>query len=321
MNESYKKAGVDVEAGYRCVELMKESVKSTYTKGVLGGIGGFGGMFEPNLTGIKRPVLVSGTDGVGTKLKLAFLLGKHDTVGIDCVAMCVNDILCAGAAPLFFLDYIVCERVVPEVIAAVVGGIANGCRQAGAALIGGETAEHPGCFPEDEYDLVGFCTGLLDYENRVDNSTICPGDVLLGIPSSGLHSNGFSLYRKVFPNPSAELALEMLTPTKIYVREISALREKVTLKGLANITGGGWVENIPRILPNGLQAEMNAGAVDVPEIFLRIMRDGNIPKEDMYCTANMGVGMVACVSPEDAEKTDYPVIGRVSEGQRKIVLW
>ncbi|MCL2817986.1 MAG: phosphoribosylformylglycinamidine cyclo-ligase, partial [Clostridiales bacterium] len=251
----------------------------------------------------------------------AFLLDKHDTVGIDCVAMCVNDILCVGAVPLFFLDYIVCEKVVPEVIASVVGGIADGCRQAGAALIGGETAEHPGCFPEDEYDLVGFCTGLLDYEKRVDSSTIRPGDVLLGIPSSGLHSNGFSLYRKVFPSPSTELALEMLTPTKIYVNEIAALREKVTLKGLSNITGGGWVENIPRMLPDGLQAEMNAGAVAVPDIFLRIMREGGIPKEDMYCTANMGIGMVACVSAEDAEKTEYPVIGRVSEGSKKITLW
>jgi phosphoribosylformylglycinamidine cyclo-ligase len=321
MNESYKSAGVDVEAGYRSVELMRESVKSTYTKGVLGGIGGFGGMFEPNISGMKRPVLVSGTDGVGTKLKLAFMLDKHDTVGIDCVAMCVNDILCAGASPMYFLDYIVCEKVVPEVVAAVVGGIAEGCRQAGAALIGGETAEHPGCFPENEYDLVGFCTGILDYDKKIDGSTIQPGDALVGLPSSGLHSNGFSLYRKIFPEPSAELALEMLTPTRIYADEIAALREKVTLKGLANITGGGWVENIPRILPDGLQAVMDVNAAPVPEIFLRIMREGKIPREDMYCTANMGIGMVAALSPEDAEKAGYPVIGRVAVGPGKIKLW
>jgi phosphoribosylformylglycinamidine cyclo-ligase len=321
LNESYKKSGVDVEAGYRSVELMRESVKSTFTKGVLGGFGGFGGMFEPDLSGMKRPVLVSGTDGVGTKLMLAFRLDKHDTVGIDCVAMCVNDILCAGASPMFFLDYIVCEKVVPERIASVVSGIAEGCRQAGAALVGGETAEHPGCFPEDEYDLAGFCTGIVDYEKRIDGSSIRPGDVLIGLPSSGLHSNGFSLYRKVIPNPSEELALEMLTPTRIYVKEVAALREKVRLKGLANITGGGWVENIPRILPAGLEAVMDVKTVAVPEIFLRIMREGNIPREDMYCTANMGVGMVACVAPEDAERSGYPVIGRVAEGSRKIKLW
>jgi phosphoribosylformylglycinamidine cyclo-ligase len=210
--------------------------------------------------------------------------------------------------------------VVPEQIAAIVSGIAEGCRQAGAALLGGETAEHPGCFPENEYDLAGFCTGIVDYEKRIDTSTIQPGDVLLGIPSSGIHSNGFSLYRKVIPNPSEELALEMLTPTRIYVKEIAALRGKVTLKGLANITGGGWVENIPRILPAGLEAVMDTGAVAVPEIFLRIMRDGKIPEEDMYCTANMGIGMVACVPPEDADKSGYPVIGRVAEGTGKIVL-
>ncbi|MCL1806171.1 MAG: phosphoribosylformylglycinamidine cyclo-ligase [Oscillospiraceae bacterium] len=321
MNLSYKNAGVDVEAGYRAVELMKESVRSTYTKGVLGGIGGFGGLFEPDLAGMKRPVLVSGTDGVGTKLKLAFQLDKHDTVGIDCVAMCVNDILCAGAAPLFFLDYIVCEKVIPERVASVVSGIAEGCKQAGAALLGGETAEHPGCFPENEYDLVGFCSGIVDYEKRIDGSTIRPGDVLVGLPSSGLHSNGFSLYRKVYPFPSAELMLEMLTPTRIYVNDIAALREKVTVKGLANITGGGWIENIPRMLPGGLEAVMRPDAVPVPEIFQRIMRDGDVPPEDMYNTANMGVGMVACLSPEDAEQAGYPVIGRVAEGSRKITLW
>lgn len=320
MNEAYKNAGVDVEAGYSAVNLMKESVRSTFTKGVLGDIGSFGGMFEPDLSGIKRPVLVSGTDGVGTKLKLAFLLDKHDTIGIDCVAMSANDVACAGAAPLFFLDYIVTDRIVPERIASVVSGIAEGCRKAGAALVGGETAEHPGAFPENEYDLAGFCVGLCDYENRIDGSTIRPGDVLIGLPSSGLHSNGFSLYRKVFPNPSEELALEMLTPTRIYVRDIAELRSRVTVKGIAHITGGGWVENIPRMLPEGLQAEVQTKAVPIPEIFQRVVRDGKIPLEDMYCTGNMGVGLVACVSAEDAEKSGYPVIGQVTEGSRKIIL-
>jgi phosphoribosylformylglycinamidine cyclo-ligase len=321
MNQSYKNAGVDVEAGYRSVELMKESVRSTFTKGVLSDIGGFGGFFEPDLTGLKRPVLVSGTDSVGTKVMLAFELDKHDTVGIDCVAMCANDILCDGAVPLFFLDYIATGKIIPEKIAAIVSGVAEGCRQAGAALIGGETAEMPGVYGEDEYDLVGFCTGIVDYEKRIDGSGIKPGDALIGLPSSGLHSNGFSLWRKILHSPSAGLALEMLTPTRIYVRDIAALREKVTVKGLSNITGGGWVENIPRMLPEGLEAVMNIKAIEIPGIFKRIMKDGDIPLEDMYCTGNMGVGMVACVSPGDAEKSGYPVIGRVAEGSRKIVLW
>jgi phosphoribosylformylglycinamidine cyclo-ligase len=311
---------VDIEAGYRGVELMRESVRSTFTKGVLGDLGGFGGMFEPDLTGMKRPVLVSGTDSVGTKLMLAFLLDKHDTVGIDCVAMCANDVVCAGAAPLFFLDYIGCGRNVPERIAELVKGVADGCRQAGAALVGGETAELPGLYAEEEYDLVGFCTGLVDYDKRIDGSTIRPGDVLIGLPSSGLHSNGFSLYRKVFPNPSTELALEMLTPTRIYVKDVAALRERAAVKGLAHITGGGWIENIPRMLPGGLEAVMDTKAVPVPEIFQRVMKDGGIPMEDMYNTSNMGVGLVACVSAEDAEKAGYPVIGRVAEGGRQIVM-
>ncbi|MDR1669599.1 MAG: phosphoribosylformylglycinamidine cyclo-ligase [Oscillospiraceae bacterium] len=321
MNETYKKAGVDVEAGYRGVELMRESVRSTYTKGVLGDIGGFGGMFEPDIAGVKRPVLVSGTDSVGSKLKLAFLLDKHDTVGIDCVAMCANDIICAGASPLFFLDYIGCGKNIPERVAELVRGVAEGCRQAGAALVGGETAELPGLYDENEYDLVGFCVGMTDYEKRIDGSSVRPGDLLVGLPSSGLHSNGFSLYRKVFANPAPELALEMLTPTRIYVKDVAELRERAAVKGLANITGGGWIENIPRLLPPGLEAVMDIKAVPVPEIFQRLMKDGNVPLEDMYNTANMGIGLVACVSPEDAEKAGYPVIGRVSEGSRKIVLW
>ncbi|MCL2004396.1 MAG: phosphoribosylformylglycinamidine cyclo-ligase [Oscillospiraceae bacterium] len=321
MNQSYKDAGVDVEAGYRGVELMRESVRSTFTKGVLGDIGGFGGMFEPDLTGMKHPVLVSGTDSVGTKLKLAFMLDKHDTVGVDCVAMCANDVLCAGATPLFFLDYIGCGKNVPERIAELVSGVAEGCRQAGAALIGGETAELPGLYAEDEYDLVGFCTGVVDYESRLDPSQIRPGDALLGLPSSGLHSNGFSLYRKIFPNPSRELALEMLTPTRIYVSDVAALRQRVAVKGLAHITGGGWIENIPRMLPGGMTAVMNPRAVETPEIFKRVMQDGRVPLEDMYNTANMGVGLVACVAPQDAEKAGFPVIGTVAEGARKITLW
>ena len=320
MNQAYKNAGVDLEAGYQSVRLMRESVRSTFTKGVLGDIGGFGGFFEPDLTGLKRPVLVSGTDSVGTKVMLAFELDKHDTVGIDCVAMCANDILCDGAAPLFFLDYIATGKVVPEKIASIVAGVAEGCRQAGAALVGGETAEMPGVYGESEYDLVGFCVGLVDYQKRIDGRLIRPGDTLIGLPSSGLHSNGFSLYRKVLSNPSRELALEMLTPTRIYVRDVAALRERVTVKGLANITGGGWIENIPRMLPDGLEAVMDVKAVPVPDIFRRVMKDGNVPLEDMYNTANMGIGMVACVPPGDAEKAGYPVIGRVAEGGRQIVL-
>ncbi len=321
MNESYKNAGVDVEAGYRGVELMRESVRSTYTKGVLGDLGGFGGLFEPDITGVNRPVLVSGTDSVGTKLKLAFMLDKHDTVGIDCVAMCANDVACAGASPLFFLDYIGCGKNLPERVAELVRGVAEGCRQAGAALVGGETAELPGLYAENEYDLVGFCVGMVDYENRIDGSTIRPGDKLVGLPSSGLHSNGFSLYRKVLENASHDVLEEMLTPTRIYVKDIAALRERVTVKGLAHITGGGWIENIPRMLPEGLEAVMDVSAAPVPEIFRRVMKEGKIPLEDMYNTANMGVGLVACVSAEDAEKAGYPVIGRVAEGARKIVLW
>ena len=321
MNKSYRDSGVDVEAGYKAVELMKKSVQSTFTKGVIGGIGGFGGLFEPDFSGMKRPVLVSGTDGVGTKLKLAFSLDKHDTVGIDCVAMCANDVACAGAAPMFFLDYIACGKNVPERIAAIVAGVAEGCRQAGAALIGGETAEMPGFYPEDEYDLAGFCVGIVDYERRIDGGAIRPGDLLCAMASSGVHSNGFSLYRKIFPNPSSELALELLIPTKIYVRDLAELRARVEIKGVAHITGGGWIENIPRMLPAGLEAVMERGALPVPEIFGKIMRDGNIPELDMYNTCNMGAGLVVALSPADAEKSGLPVIGRVAEGGRGIVLW
>lgn len=315
MNKSYRDAGVDIEAGYNAVELMKQSVRSTFTKGVLGDIGGFSGLFEPDFTAMSRPVLVSGTDGVGSKIQLALALDKHDTVGIDCVAMSANDVACSGATPLFFLDYIVTDRIVPERIASVVSGIAEGCRQAGAALIGGETAEHPGCFPENEYDLAGFCVGMVDFNKRIDGSTIREGDVLVGLPSSGVHSNGFSLYRKIFNVRDDALWLELLTPTKIYVNDIAELRRRVAVKGLAHITGGGWIENIPRMLPDGLRAVMDKSAIPVPEIFKKIMRDGNIPEEDMYNTANMGVGLVACVSADEAEKAGYPVIGKVEQGE------
>ncbi len=319
MNQSYAQSGVDVEAGYEAVKLMKTHVESTYIKGVLGAFGGFGGQFEPDLSGFAHPVLVSGTDGVGTKLKMAFLADKHDTVGIDCVAMCANDVACVGARPLFFLDYIACGKNVPERIAAIVAGVAEGCRQAGAALIGGETAEHPGLMPEDEYDLAGFCVGLVDRDKRIDGSAITPGDVLLGLPSSGVHSNGFSLIRRLFPAPDSGLLMELLTPTRIYVQDLQALTQLVTVKGAAHITGGGWIENIPRMLPRGLTARMSPH--DAPELFARLQRQGNITRDDMYNTFNMGVGMVVCVSRDQAERAGYPVIGEVVEGTKGIELW
>ncbi len=321
MSENYAGAGVDVEAGYKAVRLMKAHVESTFTKGVLGGFGGFGGMFEPDFSGLSRPVLVSGTDGVGTKLKLAIMAGKHDTIGIDCVAMCVNDVVCSGAMPLFFLDYIACGKNVPERIASIVSGIAEGCRQAGAALIGGETAEHPGCMPEDEYDLAGFCVGIVDYDSRIDGSRIRPGDVLVGLPSSGVHSNGFSLVRKLFPKPDESMLYELLTPTKIYVSAVKELASKVDVKGAAHITGGGWIENIPRMLPEGLCAEMYDNSAREPVIFRRLQRKGDISRDDMYNTFNMGIGMAVCVSETQAELSGYPVIGRITEGSGSIRLW
>ena len=314
-SESYKQAGVDVTAGYESVELMKDSVQRTHTSEVLGGIGGFGGLLAPNLTGMKEPVLVSGTDGVGTKIKLAFLLDKHDTVGIDCVAMCVNDVICCGARPMLFLDYIATGKNFPEKIATIVSGVAEGCVQAGCALIGGETAEHPGLMPEDEYDLAGFTVGVVDKEKILDVTAQKPGDVLIALASSGVHSNGFSLVRKVLDVEHADLTAPveelggkglgevLLTPTKIYVKPILKLLEEVKVKGIAHITGGGFYENIPRAIAPGLSAKINREDVRVLPIFDYIAKKGNIPVRDMFNTFNMGVGMTVCVAPEDADKT------------------
>ena len=312
-SESYAAAGVDITAGYRAVELMKSHIASTMTKGVCSDIGGFGGLFELDLEGITRPVLVSGTDGVGTKLKIAFLMDKHDTVGIDCVAMCVNDIICAGARPLFFLDYIACGKNVPEKIADIVKGVAEGCVQAGAALIGGETAEMPGFYPIDEYDLAGYSTGVVDKSKIINNKTMKAGDVIIALPSSGVHSNGFSLVRKVLDvenadikSPVAELGGKsigetLLTPTRIYVKPVLALMEKVQVKGISHITGGGFYENIPRSIPDGLGAKIAKSEVKVLPIFKLIAEKGNISERDMFNTFNMGVGMSIVVSAEDAE--------------------
>ncbi|MBR3391547.1 MAG: phosphoribosylformylglycinamidine cyclo-ligase [Firmicutes bacterium] len=309
---SYKAAGVDITAGYRAVELMRSHVERTLTPGVVGGLGGFGGLFRPDLSGVAKPMLVSGTDGVGTKLRLAFLLDKHDTVGIDCVAMCVNDVICAGAAPLFFLDYIACGKNDPERIAAIVKGVAEGCVQAGCALIGGETAEMPGFYPEDEYDLAGFAVGLADEDKMVDHSTMQPGDVILALPSSGVHSNGFSLVRRVFDvekrdltqyidELGAPLGETLLTPTRIYVKPVLELLKEVPVRGLAHITGGGFFENIPRCLRPGLAARIEKSAVAVPPIFRLIQQEGGIPERDMFNTFNMGVGMVAVVPETQAD--------------------
>lgn len=313
-SESYAAAGVDITAGYRAVELMKGHIARTMTSGVCSDVGGFGGLFEPDLSGIKKPVLVSGTDGVGTKLKLAFIMDKHDTVGIDCVAMCVNDIICCGARPLFFLDYIACGKNVPERIARIVSGVAEGCVQSGAALIGGETAEMPGFYPENEYDLAGFSVGLVDRDAIIDNSSICPGDVLIALPSSGVHSNGFSLVRKVFDVEKQDIKTPLealggrsigetlLTPTKIYVKPMLELFKAVRVKGVSHITGGGFYENIPRSIPDGLGAVIDRAAVRVLPVFELIEKTGNIPERDMFNTFNMGVGMSLIVSPQEADK-------------------
>jgi len=311
-SDSYKEAGVDVTAGYKAVELMKSHVSKTMTSGVLSGLGGFGGLFAPDLSGIKEPVLVSGTDGVGTKLKLAFLLDKHDTVGIDCVAMCVNDVICCGARPLFFLDYIAVGKNVPEKVATIVSGVAEGCLQSGSALIGGETAEMPGFYPVDEYDLAGFSVGVVDKSKILDPTSQKAGDVLIALPSSGVHSNGFSLVRKVFDVEHADLRKyydelggtlgeTLLTPTKIYVKPILSLLEKVNVKSISHITGGGFYENIPRSLPEGIYAKIDRNAVRVLPIFNVIAKEGNIPERDMFNTFNMGVGMCVCVDRNDVD--------------------
>lgn len=312
-SNAYKSAGVDITAGYKAVELMKAHIARTLTSGC-SDIGGFGGMFELDMTGIERPVLVSGTDGVGTKLKLAFLTDKHNTIGIDCVAMCVNDVICCGAKPLFFLDYIACGKNNPEKIAEIVSGVAEGCVQSGAALIGGETAEMPGFYPENEYDLAGFSVGVVDKSKVVDNKSIKDGDVIIALPSSGVHSNGFSLVRKIFDvennkellSPSSELggssiAETLLTPTKIYVKPMLALFDKVVVKGVSHITGGGFYENISRSIPDGLGAKIEKSAVKILPIFSLIGKTGNVDERDMFNTFNMGVGMTVVVAKEDAD--------------------
>ena len=340
-SDSYKAAGVDVTAGYRAVELMKSHVAKTLTSNVLTGLGGFGGLFELDLTGINKPVPVSGTDGVGTKLKLAFLLDKHDSVGIDCVAMCVNDIICCGAKPLFFLDYIACGKNIPEKIAGIVSGVAEGCIQSGCALIGGETAEMPGFYPVDEYDLAGFSVGVVDKDKILDSTTQKSGDILIALPSSGVHSNGFSLVRKVFDVENADLnrtfdeldgkslGETLLTPTKIYVKPMLALMEQITVKSVSHITGGGFYENIPRSLKKGMTAKIERNAVNVLPIFNLISKVGNIPERDMFNTYNMGVGMCISVDKNDADKAlsilrangeNAYIIGELTEGSESIVI-
>lgn len=339
-SESYKAAGVDVTAGYRAVELMKSHVARTTTPGVLSGLGGFGGLFCPDLTGMKEPVLVSGTDGVGTKLRLAFLMDRHDTIGIDCVAMCVNDVICGGAQPLFFLDYLAVGKNQPEKIEKIVAGVAEGCVQSGCALVGGETAEMPGFYPEDEYDLAGFCVGMVDRSKIIDGSQMQAGDVILGLASSGVHSNGFSLVRKVFRLETGNverhveelgrtLGEELLTPTKIYVKSVLNLQKNCNVKAVSHITGGGFYENIPRMMKEGMTAKIEKAALPSLPIFHLLQSVGNIPEHDMFNTFNMGVGMCIVVSREEADKaaallreageTVY-VIGQVEQGTEGVVL-
>ena len=340
-SESYAAAGVDITAGYRAVELMKKHIAKTMTSGVVSDIGGFGGLFALDLGEFSHPVLVSGTDGVGTKLKLAFLMDKHDTVGIDCVAMCVNDIICSGARPLFFLDYIACGKNVPEKIAAIVSGVAEGCVQAGCALVGGETAEMPGFYPVDEYDLAGFSVGAVNKEDIIDNKTMKAGDVMLALPSSGVHSNGFLLVRRVFDVENADIQSPvaslggksvgetLLTPTKIYVKPVMALLSKVAVKGISHITGGGFYENIPRSIPDGLGAKIEKSAVRVLPIFDLIAKKGGIPERDMFNTFNMGVGMSVVVDKNDVDTAlavlrehgeDAYVLGEIVESDEKVSL-
>jgi phosphoribosylformylglycinamidine cyclo-ligase len=333
-NDSYKSAGVDVNAGYKAVELMKKHVKKTHTLGVFEGLGGFGGLFTPDLRGMWQPTLVSGTDGVGTKLKIAQLLDKHDTVGIDLVAMCVNDIICCGAKPLFFLDYISCGKNIPEKTESIVKGIADGCLQAECALIGGETAEHPGSYAdENDYDLAGFCVGIVD-KPRIIGKNAEIGEVLIGLASSGVHSNGFSLIRKIFADAlknvevNYSLCETLMTPTQIYVEPILSLIAQIEVKGIANITGGGFYENIPRCLPEGLSAEIDKSSYEIPDIFAQIAQAGKIPERDMYSTFNMGIGMVVVVSPDNAKEAitildnngikAYP-IGEIIKGKELVI--
>ena len=340
-SESYAAAGVDITAGYRSVELMKQYVARTMNEHCIGGLGGFGGLFELDCTGYKHPVLISGTDGVGTKLKIAMIMDKHDTIGIDCVAMCVNDIVCSGAKPLIFLDYIACGKLVPDRIADIVKGVADGCVMAGAALVGGETAEMPGFYPENEYDLAGYSTGVVDKDKIIDNTTMREGDAIIALPSSGVHSNGFSLVRKVFDvenadikSPCTELGGKsvgetLLTPTRIYVKPVLKLLESVKVKGISHITGGGFYENIPRSIPDGLCARIEKKNVRVLPIFDLIAKKGNVSERDMFNTFNMGVGMSIVVSAADADKAisilkeageDAYLLGEIVKGDEKIEL-
>ena len=338
---SYAAAGVDIEAGYKGVQLMKQHVARTMIPGVVSGIGGFGGLFAPELSGMKEPVLVRGTDGVGTKIRLAQLLDKHDTIGIDCVAMCVNDIICCGARPLFFLDYIAIGRNEPEKVASIVSGVAEGCVQAGCALIGGETAEHPGIMSPDDYDLAGFAVGIADKERMLDPAQMKAGDVILSLPSTGIHSNGFSLVRKVFDIEHAdltawseelgcELGAGLLTPTAIYVKPVLAAIQAARVHGVSHITGGGFYENIPRCLPQGLRAKIEKSALLIPPVFHMLQRMGDIPEHDMFNTFNMGTGMVLVVDREDGDKAiaalrengmhSVQVIGEVAAGETGVEL-
>ena len=338
----YKNAGVDIEAGYKSVELMKKHVKETMRPEVMGGLGGFSGAFSMNaFKDMENPILLSGTDGVGTKIKLAFLLDKHDTIGIDCVAMCVNDVACAGGEPLFFLDYIACGKNYPEKIATIVKGVAEGCKQSGAALIGGETAEHPGLMPEDEYDLAGFAVGVVDEKDLITGENIKPGDTLIGIASSGVHSNGFSLVRKVFEMTAESLNTyydelgktlgeALLAPTRIYVKALKSIKNAgITVKGCSHITGGGFDENIPRMLPDGIRAVVKKDSYEVPAIFKLLQKTGNITEQMMYNTYNMGLGMVLAVDPADVDKTMEAikaagdtayVVGHCEAGEKGVTL-
>jgi len=339
-SEAYKSAGVDITAGYDAVERMQKHIARTKIPGMISGIGGFGGLYALDLTGIAQPVLVSGTDGVGTKLKIAFLMDKHDTIGIDCVAMCVNDVVCCGAKPLYFLDYLALGKNIPARVEQIVAGVAEGCVQAGCAIIGGETAEMPGFYPEDEYDLAGYCTGIVDKAKIIDKQQVRPGDAVIALPSAGLHSNGFSLVRKILRVTAKKLALyidelgetlgeTLLTPTKIYVKPVLALLEQVPVKGIAHITGGGFYENIPRSLPRGLSAKIAEASLHVPPIFSVLMKTGGIDKRDMYNTFNMGVGMSLVVAPQDAGKAveilrtngeQAYIMGEVVKGDDGVIL-
>lgn len=339
-SESYKAAGVDVTAGYKGVELMKKTVQATYTNAVISDIGGFGGLYAPQIKGMEEPILVSGTDGVGTKLKLAFLMDKHDTIGEDCVAMCANDVICTGASPMFFLDYMALGKNIPEKVATIVAGVAEGCKKAKCSLIGGETAEMPGFYPVDEYDLAGFCVGIVDKKKIINNKTIEIGDKVIGLKSSGVHSNGFSLVRKVFEVNKENLneyveslgctvGEALLKPTKIYVKPILKLIEQVKVKGISHITGGGFYENMPRMLREGVALKIDKNSYEVPPIFKLIAERGNIPERDMYNTFNMGIGMAVIVPESEVEKSleilkqageEAYLIGEVIEGNREVII-